>query len=72
MTVWSTVLRVTRRRSTPAHSDTFVLRDYQHHRAGPPTERAATPRREGAGTRNKDDFATASSIGPTVSQSNEI
>lgn len=72
MTVWSTVWRVTRRRSTPAHSDPFVLRGYQHHRAGPPTERAATPRREGAGTRNKDDFATASSFGFTVREGNEL
>lgn len=72
MTVWSTVLRVTRRRSTPALSDTFALRGYHHDRAGPPTERAATPRREGAGTRNKDDFATASSFGSTVPEGNEL
>lgn len=32
----------------------------------------ATPRREGASTRNKDVFATASSIGAVAGKRNEI
>lgn len=40
--------------------------------AGPPAEGPATPRREGASTRNKDDFATVSSIGAAASERNEI
>lgn len=42
------------------------------HWAGPSTEGPAAPRREGVSTRNKDDFATASSIGAAAGKRNEI
>src|SRR4051812_31465045 len=59
MTVWSTVLRVTRRRSTPVHSTHTLPPNLSSIVGGIADGGAATPRREAAVTRDEDDFATA-------------
>ena len=64
ITFWSTVLRVTRRRSTPAHStNTFAPRVAASVGGTADGEAGDPSPRKGIDTRNEDDFATLCSIG---------
>lgn len=72
VTVWATVLRVTRRRSTRVHSTDTLPPEGSSITLRAADRRGDDRRREGAVTRDEDGFATASSIGSAVGRRKNI